>query len=92
MSSDCTYDAADAAARLEAALVDADGYARNIGRVELEVLGPGTVRWTLYGGQPYQRLHSLTGSPGDVAGFCAATQILLEQQIGGEHVQTDQGP
>lgn len=90
MSSDCTYDAADAAARLEAALVDADGHAKNIASVELEVLGPGQVRWTLYGGEPYQRLHSLTGSPGDVAGFCQATQILLEQQLGGDHAQTDQ--
>lgn len=81
MSADCTFDAADAAAKLKRALVGPDGQMARITRLELEILPSGQVRWSLFEGS--RRLHTMVGRSGDVAGFCAATQMVAESQLDG---------
>ena len=66
----------EAVEQLERALAGPSGELVQVDRISFERTGPGLVRWTLW--QAGRLLYSASGRPGDLAGFLACTNVLLQ--------------
>ena len=79
-----------ALAKLNAAITDQAGELLSITRIDFELLDRSgsngepvrtrRVRWNLW--QDSRRLYTATGDAGDVAGFLAASKMILEMRAG----------